>query len=205
MSSTLLGWIGAAAGAAMLVALPAGAHGDHAARPVPPPGTVKVTVPDIRLQDQDGRAVRVKSDVFGDRLVVINFVFTTCTTVCPVSSATMAQLQDKLGERVGKDVVLVSMSVDPARDTPARLKEYAAKHGARGGWTWLTGRKGDVDQVTKAFGAYTINVDDHPALVMVGDPRSQAWTRFFGFPGVDELNQRVEQLTAARAASAAAR
>lgn len=187
----------------MLAVAPAAllAHGDrpHAASaPARVAGDVKFSVADVKLLDQQGTPVRLVSDVFGDRVVVINFVFTTCTTVCPVSTATFVQLQERLGARVGRDVALVSLSVDPARDTPARLREYADKHGVRTGWTWLTGRKGDVDAVAKAFGAYTPNPEDHSAVVMVGDPRARTWTRFFGFPGVDELDQRVGQLLAAR-------
>lgn len=180
------------------VSAPAGAHGDHKPPPTLPPGAVKVKLADTPLRDQDGRPVRIRSDVFGDRVVVINFIFTTCTTVCPASTAVMSELQARLGERVGREVVLVSLSVDPVRDTPARLKEYAARTGARTGWVWLTGRKGDVDQVSRAFGAYAPNPDDHPALVIVGDPRTQAWTRFFGFPAPVDLAQQVEQLLAAR-------
>lgn len=182
---------------------PAAAHGDHKPTPALPPGAVKVKLADTALLDQDGRSVRIRSDVFGDRVVVINFVFTTCTTVCPASTAVLSQLQERLGERVGREVALVSLSVDPVRDTPARLKEYAAKTGARAGWTWLTGRKGDVDQVSRAFGAYTTNPDDHPALVMVGEPRAQVWTRFFGFPAPADLAHHVEQLLAARGAGGA--
>ncbi len=190
--------------AAWSLSAPAGAHGDHKPAPTRPPGAVTVKLADTALRDQDGRPVRIRSDVFGDRVVVINFVFTTCTTVCPASTAVMAQLQERLGARVGRDVVLVSLSVDPARDTPARLKEYAAKTGARDGWVWLTGRKGDVDQVSRSFGAYAPNPDDHPALVMVGDARSQVWTRFFGFPAPADLAQHVEQLLAARRAGSGA-
>lgn len=183
---------------------PVGAHGDHKPAPALPPGSVKVKLADTPLQDPDGRLVRIRSDVFGDRVVVINFVFTTCTTVCPASTAVMSQLQERLGARVGREVVLVSLSVDPVRDTPARLKEYAGKSGARAGWVWLTGRKGDVDQVSRAFGAYTTNPDDHPAMVMVGDARAQVWTRFFGFPAPADLAQQVESLLAARSADGGA-
>ena len=68
------------------------------------------------------------------------------------------------------------------RDTPARLKEYAARYGAGPGWTWLTGPKPQVDEVLQVFGAYTPNFVEHPPLVMVGDAKTGKWIRFYGFP-----------------------
>jgi protein SCO1/2 len=116
--------------------------------------------------------------------------------VCPVASATFQQLQGKLGTALGKEVVLVSISVDPLRDTPERMHEYAARYQARAGWTWLTGAKPDVDAVLRGFGAYTPNYEDHPAMVLVGD--AGGWTRFLGFPSVDQLLGRVQALRVAR-------
>jgi protein SCO1/2 len=162
------------------------------------PGAAKVVLGDEALTDPAGRRLRLASDVIGGRIAVVNFVYTTCTTVCPVSSATLAQVQERLGAALGRDVVLVSITVDPVRDTPVRLSETAARFGARAGWTWLTGAKGEVDSVLKGFGAYTPNFEDHPAMVLVGDARGGTWTRFFGFPSVERLLQRVESLQAAR-------
>lgn len=187
----------------LLVALPllAQAHDKHKSQAAPQqaPGAIRVEIADTPLLDQAGRSVRIRSEVFGDRVVVANFVYTTCTTVCPVSTAIMAQLQERLGARLGREVALVSISVDPARDTPQRLREYANQYGAREGWVWLTGRKGVLDGVNKAFGAYSPNPEDHPPLVMVGDARTQSWARFYGFPGADELLAQVDKLLAARA------
>ena len=175
--------------------LPVRAHDAHlhgAAR-AGAPGSAKVVVSDKALLDQTGRVVRVAQDVIGGRIAVVNFIYTTCTTVCPVSSATFSQLQDKLGPALGKEVVLVSITVDPVRDRPERLHEYAARFGAREGWAWLTGAKRDVDAVLQGFGAYTANFEDHPAMVLVGDARG-GWTRFFGFPSVEQLLERARAL-----------
>jgi len=174
----------------------------HHAAEAPAPASVKVVLRDAPLLDASGKRVRLSQDVIGGRIAVVNFIYTSCTTVCPVSSATFQQLQQKLGPRLGKDVVLVSITVDPLRDTPQRLREYGARYRPADGWRWLTGAKPDVDGALKGFGAYTPNFEDHPATVLVGDVRAGKWTRFFGFPSVDELVARIEAIQAAREAKA---
>jgi protein SCO1/2 len=174
------------------------AHQNHAA-PASAPGAAKVVLRDTPLLDAaTGKRVRLAQDVIGKRIALVNFIYTTCTTVCPVSSATFRELQKRLGERLGKEVVLVSVTVDPLRDTPQRLREYAGRYEAREGWVWLTGAKPDVDSVLKGFGAYSARFEDHPAMVLVGDARGGPWTRFFGFPSVDELIARIDTMHLAR-------
>lgn len=153
---------------------------------------------DAVLSDQHGKKRKLKSEVFGDKLVVIDFAYTNCTTICPVLTALMVKVQDALGARQGSEVVLVTITVDPARDTPAHLKEYAAKYGVKGGWTWLTGPTGTVNETLKGFGAYAVNFEDHPPMVLVGDPVSGEWTRFFGFSDPAAIVARVDELAHAR-------
>lgn len=160
-------------------------------------GKLRIKLPDTVLTDHNGKAVRFKADAMADRLVVINFVYTTCTTVCPVQSALFADLQQRLGERSGREVFLISVSVDPLRDTPPRLKEFAARYKAGPGWRFLTGSRQAVDEVLKAFDVYTPNFADHPAAVLVGDPRSGEWVRYFGFPGTNQILGRITELHAA--------
>lgn len=162
------------------------------------PGRVRVKLPDTALVDQDGKSVRLRTEAMAGRLVVINFVYTTCTTVCPVQSALIADLRMRLGDRAGRDVALISVTVDPLRDTPQRLKEFAARFGDGPGWRLLTGSRQAVDEVLKAFDAYTSNYADHPAVVLVGDSRGGDWVRFFGFPGADDVMGRMKDLQAAR-------
>ena len=163
------------------------------------PASAKVALSEALLLDQGGRRVRLAQDVIGERIAVVNFIYTSCTTVCPVSSATFQQLQQRLAaSSLGREVVLVSITVDPLRDTPQRLREYGARYRAAEGWTWLTGAKPDVDGALKGFGVYTPNFEDHPAMVLVGDARAGKWTRFFGFPSVDDLVARIEAMQLAR-------
>jgi protein SCO1/2 len=178
------------------------AHEDHRKHAAPrdeTPTPVRLALPDTPLLDQDGRKLRLRSDVLAGRVVVVDFIYTTCTTICPIFTATMGHVQERLSDVAGHDVQLITVTVDPVRDTPRRLKDYAAKHDAKlEGWSFLTGSKQDVDAVNKAFGTYTPNIDDHPPMVLVGDTASGQWTRFYGFPAAGDLEARVRQLLAAR-------
>lgn len=175
-------------------------HSKHmaAAQGAQKPSSAQVKYEDTVLLDQNGKPQKLKSEVFGNRLVVMDFAFTNCTTICPVLTALMAKVQAQLGERQGKEVQMVTITVDPARDTPARMKEYAGKNGVKPGWTWLTGQPGTVNDVLKGFGAYAPNFEDHPPLVLVGDPVAGTWTRFFGFSDPKDIVAKVDELAAAR-------
>jgi protein SCO1/2 len=162
--------------------------------------SAEIDLRDHLLVDQDGQELMFVSDVIGDNIVVMDFVYTTCTTICPVLSALFTQVQGKLGDAVGDEVMLVSMSVDPVRDTPQRLKAYSAKHRAGEGWLWLTGPKADVDDVLTGLGAYTTNFEDHPTMVLIGDGRTGEWKRLFGFPNPDRIVQIVNDLREQRGA-----
>ena len=159
---------------------------------------VEVKLLDLELLDQDGRKVKFQSDVIGDRIVVIDTFFTTCGLICPILSAIYADLQDRLGDRLGGEVVLVSISVDPNTDIPPRLKEFAKTWEARPGWVFLTGQKTVVDRVLGGLGLYTTDFASHPAAFLVGDGKSRQWTKFYGFASPEELLGKVDELSARR-------
>ena len=181
---------------------PHAAHKAMMKKPAEAEQSADIDLLDKTLLDQDGKQVKFVSDVIGDRIIVMDFVYTNCTTVCPVLSALFNQVQEQLGDRMGKEVFLVSVSVDPTRDTPQRLKTYAAKHDAKEGWIWLTGPKRSVDEVLDGLGAYTPNFENHPSMVLVGDGRSGEWSRFFGFPNPDRIIEQVDSLQAVRQSAA---
>jgi protein SCO1/2 len=159
---------------------------------------VEVKLLDMELLDQDGRKVRFRSDVIGDRIVVIDSFFTTCGLICPILSAIFADLQEQLGDRLGKEVALVSISVDPNTDIPPRLKEFAGTWEAKPGWVFLTGQKTSVDRVLDGLGLYSADFAAHPAAFLVGDGKSGEWTRFYGFATPEELLGKVDELSARR-------
>jgi len=194
---------------AMIVALPSAAmadedpHAKHRAmmkQKSQPAESADVDIRDRMLINQYGEDVQFATEVIGDNIVVMDFVYTTCTTICPVLSALFTQVQTKLGDAVGDEVHLVSVSVDPIRDTPQRLKAYSEKHRAGEGWSWITGPKPAVDDVLTGLGAYTTNFEDHPTMVLIGDGRSGEWTRLFGFPNPDRIVQIVNDLREKRQA-----
>lgn len=163
-------------------------------------GAVQVKLVDLPLLDQDGKTVRFRNDVVGDRIVVIDTFFTTCGLICPILGAIFMELQELAGGRLGRDVALVSISVDPLTDIPPRLKKYSEQWEARPGWIFLTGGKSNVDQVLAGLGLYAANFADHPSSILVGDGKTGEWTRFYGFATPEQLMERIRELTVKRAA-----
>jgi len=149
---------------------------------------------DVKLVDQDGREMRLYTDLLQGQSVVIDVMFTSCTGACPAMSATFARLQEHLGDRLGKDVRLISISVDPVTDTPAKLKEYAARFHARPGWYFLTGAKANVDEALKKLGQYVEDKDDHLNLFLVGNERTGLWKKAFGLAPADQLFPIVDSV-----------
>ena len=158
----------------------------------------QVKLHDRVLVDQDGRKVKFVSEVIGDRFVVIDTFFTTCFQICPILSAIFMDLQDLLGSRLGKDVVLVSLTVDPVTDIPPRLKEYAQTWNAKPGWSFLGGEKQTVDLVLTGLGLYSSDFTAHPAMFLVGDGKTGSWTRFYGFASPEQILGEIDELAAAR-------
>ena len=181
---------------ALALALPA------AAAEEPKPETLDgLNVPDIAVIDQDGQARRFYTDLVKDRVVAVNFVFTTCRTICPPMGANFGKLQQILGERAGKDVHLISVSVDPATDTPERLKAWSQKFGAGPGWTLVTGDRAEITRLLKSLGVYTANIGDHSPLVLIGNDARHRWTRAYGLAAPAKLAELIDGM-AAPAASA---
>jgi protein SCO1/2 len=159
---------------------------------------VDVRLQDLELLTQDGKRVKFKSDVIGDKLVAMTFIYTSCTTICPIYNTIFTQLQDLLGERLGRDVILVTMTLDPTRDVPRRMKKEAKKFGARPGWVYLTGKKQNLDQVLRGLDAYFADFVEHPPMTLVGDGKTGIWKRFNGFPQAEHLLAMIDELEAAR-------
>ena len=147
----------------------------------------RLSIPDVAVLDQDGRKFRFYSDLVQGKVVAINFIYTTCTTICPILGATFANVQGQMGERSGRDFSLISISVDPVTDTPPRLKAWAAKFNAKPGWTLVTGKKPDIDKLLRSLGASTAQKEDHPPLVLIGNEPKELWTRAYGLMPLTDL------------------
>jgi cytochrome oxidase Cu insertion factor (SCO1/SenC/PrrC family) len=151
----------------------------------------RVQLPDVPLVDQDGRTVRLEADLIGQRVVALNFVFTSCTTSCPLLGARFGQLQRELGDRLGKKYGLVSISVDPANDLSERLKQWLARYDAGPGWSFVTGRKPDIDRVLKSLGVYTPSKNDHPSAIVLLDGRTGHIRRLNGLLPAAKLAEEL--------------
>ncbi len=141
------------------------------------PGSVRApALPNVMVQTESGAKVAF-ADLVRDRTVAINFIFTSCPTVCPLMGASFGRVQKLLGDR---DVMLISVSVDPETDTPARLAEWGKRFGAGPGWTLVTGSQTDIDQLLKAFGVFTADPVSHSPSAFIADTRRGIWRKVDG-------------------------
>lgn len=149
---------------------------------------------DLKLITQEGREVRFYSDVLKDRVVVINAFYTNCMTVCPLQNKVLSDLQKLLGEDLGRDIFIVSITVDPERDTPGAVKEYAKVFAALKGWTFLTGAKVNVDWVNYKLGFYTGDPESHPATFLLGNVKTGHWMKLRPDAKAEALARHLRRL-----------
>ncbi len=142
---------------------------------------------DTVLLNQDGREVRFYSDLIRGKIVVMDFIYTRCVGPCPILSGTFAKLQSRLGDRLGKDVFLLSFSVDPDYDTPERLQEYAGRFRARPGWSFLTGSRQNVEAVLRKLGQWVESPEQHQTVFILGNERTGLWKKAFGLAKPEDL------------------
>jgi protein SCO1/2 len=147
-------------------------------------------VPDVMLVDQHGRRVAVRDLLATDKPLLMNFIFTTCTAICPVMTATFGQVQQGLAEDRDK-VRMVSISIDPEQDTPAALTAYAKRFSAGPQWVFLTGSLEDTIAVQEAFGAYRGDKMNHVPLTLLRAGPEAPWVRYDGFAAAGDLVKEV--------------
>jgi len=149
-------------------------------------------IPDVTVQDQHGKSLNFYSDLVKGKVVAVNFVFTTCTAICPSLTATFRRVQQELAKRP-VEVQLISISVDPATDTPERLHEFAAKFKAEPGWTFVTGTTSDIDSILKEFGVAVANKNDHTPMILIGNDETGYWTRAYGLSSPTSLVKLITE------------
>jgi protein SCO1/2 len=158
--------------------------------------TAEYALPSVALVRDDGKKVTLPAELDDGRPVVLNFVFTSCTTICPVMSQTFAGLQNRLGD--GRDRVhMVSISIDPEQDTPARLTEYAHRFHAGTQWRFYTGTAQASVSVQRAFNAWGGDKMRHTPLTLVRAAPGRPWVRIEGFASPEELAREVRDQVAA--------
>jgi protein SCO1 len=159
--------------------------------------TALYRLPDVGLVRDDGVQVSLRNEIDDGKPVILNFIFTTCTTICPVMSQSFTQIQRRLGDDLRK-VRMVSISIDPEQDTPARLAEYARKLDAGPQWTFYTGTMEAIISTQKAFGAYRGDKMNHVPVTFLRASPGKPWVRLVGFPKAEEVVEEYRQLLAAR-------
>jgi protein SCO1 len=136
--------------------------------------------PNVELITQDGKKVHFYDDLIKGKIVAIDLIYTTCKYSCPLETARLAQVQKKLGTRVGSDIFFYSISIDPEHDTPEVLRAYMEKFHVGAGWTFLTGKKDDIDLLSKRLGLYSdpaANEDGHLPHLLIGNEATGQWSR----------------------------
>lgn len=141
-----------------------------------PAGKLAHHFPNVRLWTQDNREVRFYDDLVKGRVVMINFMFTTCTSLCPRSTANLVKVQQALGDHAGRDVFVISISVDPEHDTPAVLKQYAEEYQIKPGWTLVTGKRADIDRIRQGLGVKdNDDLSQHTGMLIYGNEPFAQW------------------------------
>ena len=149
---------------------------------------------DVELINQNGEKMRFYSDLIQGKVVIIDSFFATCQGSCLPMNQNLAKVQEALGDRLGKDVYILSISVDPTIDTPPNLKQYAKKLQARPGWFFLTGTKENVDFALKKIGQFVDDKQDHLNIFIIGNERTGLWKKAFGLAKSEELVKVVDSV-----------
>lgn len=169
------------------LAWPGGNHYERSVR--------SYAIPDVVLVDANAQPVRLRELLASDDPVMLNFIFTTCSTICPVMVKVFADVPSRLGA-AAKDVRMISISIDPENDTPAKLKSYAKNFGEDLRWRLLTGRLEDIKTVQLAFDTYRGDKMNHEPLTLMRRARGKNWLRIEGFANPDELVREYRAVAA---------
>ncbi|WP_290704277.1 SCO family protein [Amphritea sp.] len=142
-------------------------------------------VPPLTMVNQTSDAVNIQQLLNSDKPMMVNFIFTTCPTICPVLSSTFSVVNRKLAEE--KELTMISISIDPEEDTPAALQRYARKFEARDNWIFITGAIEDSIELQKAFDIYRGSKMNHEPVTYLRSRADKPWTRLDGFPSSEQL------------------
>ena len=152
--------------------------------------------PNVELTSHEGKVYRFQDDLIDDKVVVINFIYTACKNSCPAETARMKQVYRELDGRVGKDIQMYSISIDPELDTPERLSEYMKKFKTGPGWSFFTAPKAITDRLRRSLGLYmedAVAEDDmdHNLSFIMGNDRSGKWIKRSPFDDPQSLAKLI--------------
>ena len=145
------------------------------------PGPQANYFPNLVLQSHEGRKLRFYDDVLRGKIVVINMMYTVCTGICPGNTANLLRVQEMLGDRVGRDIFMVSLTLRPEFDTPRALQAYVTQYGIKPGWTFLTGKPADVEIIRRTLGFFDSDpatdrdISQHTGMVRIGNTVRDRW------------------------------
>lgn len=156
------------------------------------PVAAQVSVPDVQVVTQTGERLHFNSELLKGRVAIVTGFFTTCTSMCPITQESLAHIAKLLGPRLGKDVIIVSLSVDPENDTAARMKAWGEKFHIGPGWTLASGNKVDMQNLLKSLGLYVDIPQRHQSLLMIGG-ESSGWVRVSSWTPAEKLVKLVNE------------
>jgi protein SCO1/2 len=194
-------WMSSLAAGAVATAVPRSLSASDPA--LYPPATsaayrVRQLLPNPQLITDENKRVRFYDDLVRGRTVMINLMYTNCKASCPLTAANLRKVQRYLGETVGDRVRMLSLSVDPARDTPQALADYAEMIGAAPGWLFATGRKSDIDSIRKALGMFDRDNEtdgtSHLNLVTIGNEPLGQWCAIPALSTPEDIARTVRRV-----------
>jgi protein SCO1/2 len=151
-------------------------------------------IPNLQVKTQDGETVRFYDDLIKGKIVIISFIYTSCTDICPLTTARLSQLEDRLGDALGRDVFMISMTVDPKRDTPQKMKEFSSAFQTRPGWTFVTGALEDIRAINYKFGERSEILSEHRNQIVLGNDATGEWQRDSAFSDLNRLEMTIHSL-----------
>ncbi len=151
-------------------------------------------LPNLPVIDQDGKEYRFFDDLINGKNVVINFIFTTCTDICPLTTARMALIQEQLGDVVGRDIFMYSITIDPERDRPNELKKYAEAFRIGPGWRLLTGRPEDIAAIRYKLGERSRVLSEHRHEMLLGNSATGNWSKDSAFGDIERVIMNIRSL-----------
>ncbi|WP_210191636.1 SCO family protein [Rhodomicrobium vannielii] len=149
---------------------------------------------DVMVTTHEGKTVPFYEGLLKGKKVVINFIYTNCNDICPLQTARMAQLRQRLGDLVGRDFFIYSITMDPEHDTPEVLNAYADAFGAGGGWLFITGNPGDIEKIRWRLGERSRELFEHRNDLVLGNDETGEWSRSSVFEEYDVAVEEIRQL-----------